>query len=212
MKKLLALTLICVMLALVAGATIVSAAPSEQGETQGNHEKEIGDGLTEDEKHEKNVSAADGKEDRIGPFEYLRLRKEFGEQIAELKRLCAECLNGWKQVFAMNAKIRTAWRQLVDQLRKMEPEERQQALADLREELVPLRQQLKDLYAQIEALRQEKRAAWVAFREAVKNRDVAAAHAALEDVITAKSEILDRIQSIKDIKEAIWEAIKNAKN
>jgi hypothetical protein len=75
-----------------------------------------------------------------------------------------------------------------------------------------MRQRLRDPYAQIEQLRQEKRAAWVAFRDAVKNQDVPAAQAALEDVIAAKRDILDRINAIKEVKEAIWEAIKDAKH
>jgi hypothetical protein len=53
-------------------------------------------------------------------------------------------------------------------------------------------------------------AAWTAFREAVGSRDLPAAHAALEDVIAAKREIVDRVNAIKDVKEAIWEAIKGA--
>jgi DNA repair exonuclease SbcCD ATPase subunit len=124
-----------------------------------------------------------------------------------LRALRATATEKWKAIASRNRQIQQALQAVRASLKALPEEERLEMLTQLKTELTTLHDAVVQTREDIRDIQADKQDAWVLYREALRSRDLAAAVAALENIIACKNDILTHQQLLLDTKDALLEKL-----
>jgi TolA-binding protein len=147
-------------------------------------------------------------EDTIIKSDIKSFKGKFSGLFNQLIQMRVECKNLRSEIKANNQSLKTEWQTLKDSLKDKDKADAKKILTDLKTNIDPFRTQVKALHGDIKTLRTQKAAEWTNFRAAVKARDEAEASTVLNNILSLKSQIIEKQKSILAIKQHILELIK----
>jgi len=206
MKRLLSV-LLAVLIVASLSVSAVSAAKNSDPLAS------IDTSITSDAITDASVVLSEPKDDVILSSDLKSFKGKFAARISAFKALRIDCNAKWSQLKGFNASIKTAWTTLKTKLNAMNDKKASKKISQaLNTTLSPFRADIKASHASIKILRASKKAEWINFRTAIKAKDEAKASAALENITTLKTQIIEKqgllISAKQNILYAITEATK----
>ncbi len=197
---------ISIMIAL-ALTTALSISAFAAAETQ-DPQQAVGNSIVMDAATDAKVAASEAKDDTVFRSDVKSFKGKLTGLFVQLNKLREECKDLWTKIKASNQSIKTAWADLRSSLKDKDKAEIKQILTDIRANIEPLRTKVKALHSDIKTLRTQKSAEWVNLKAARKEKDEAKATAALNNIISLKSQIIEKQKELLPLKQQILDTIK----